>query len=186
MRVLAIDPSLTCAGFAVLEPAQVTPARQAGADIIAKGLLRIPPAKKGMLTRCLALQNDIHEVIGEHRSDVVVVETPLESTRGMGHKRSHTSGPVYGIAVGVAIIAAHQSGRRVLLTSASEWAKQIGAPASGRDKYKAGRVRAVLWHFGEHHRESMGAETVAGNVADAVLMAWWAIKFGVNQKGTTA
>jgi|GEM_PF-6947282 len=108
----------------------------------------------------------------------VVVEFPaaraIPASAG-SFQRSVLTLPTYGCAVGVAYIASatHTNNLAVMTPAADEWPWK-GVPSTKNDPHKEGRVRYAASLFGLSPT-SMGAKSVAGNVADAMLMGSWAM-----------
>lgn len=174
MRYLAIDPSLTCTGYAVLD--------DDGSDagkLVSAG--KIKPRAGSLTDRALEMGNDIYAECERWSPTVIVVELPFAKKRG-GPKsvRSTMTLPNYGIAVGVALAnadrwATEQTGRQnydVVTTPADDWSR--GLPSCRGDDSKGNRVKSACFYYGREP-ESFGCVTDAGNVADAVLMARWAM-----------
>lgn len=114
---------------------------------------------------------------GPHRL-AVVVETPFESRRPpSGAARSVVTLPVYGVAVGMVLGAAHklvhQNNMDTLLTVPSdEWPRGWAPPVKG-DDYKTARVEFVNGLYGLDLVEQGGSKSKAADMADAILLAHW-------------
>jgi len=164
--ILALDPSLTTTGYAVLS----SPERIAG-----MGIIRIKSAP--MLARVNELSSGIAELVRDHTPEWIVVEIPQKggANRGGYSGRAAMSGPVYGIAVGVAIMQAlrHLPPAQVLTPMPMEWVGRGSIPSSKGDPKKVKRSRYVEYAY-RLEPGSLGAASTAGNVADAVLLARWA------------
>ena len=102
----------------------------------------------------------------------VVVEMPQTVTRGKKGKRSAAHLPTYGMAVGMVLAAARTAGVRRITPSATEWTR--GLPGVDGDEYKTKRVRAVTYYYGAGWDKLLSRKQ-AGNVADAALLARWAL-----------
>lgn len=166
--IFALDPSLSCTGFALLS--------RDGATLIDHG--RIGPDCDGdAYSRAASIASlavlEIRKV--KDKLAAVVIEAPQTFTRGMRGKRSAARLPNYGIAVGVITYAVDMelkgAGVTLLRPSASEWTR--GMPGTRGDDDKVRRVQAVERRFGLEIG-SLGAKSVAGNVADAALLGCWA------------
>lgn len=164
MLVVGIDPSMTCTGYAVLS----------GSCVLDAGVIR--PSGKTLTERAHDLWRHCRDIVTTHRGAVVVVELP--AARGIPpdaqgfRRRSALTLPVYGIAVGIVLGAYWASpGARLIAVAADAWTR--GMPSTRGDPRKTGRVRLVEQLYGLG-RGGLGAPTVAGNVADAVLLARYA------------
>jgi hypothetical protein len=169
MKLLTIDPSMTCTGYAVLEG---RPGEQG--TIVQCGCVTTDGSTHGTRVNHLAAQ--LRALRQEARPDLVVVETPFARARG-GPKaqRSAMTLPTYGMAVGAALLVAHE-GRRVVETPSDEWSvgltkgkRRTGAGVLVADDHKGARVAAVQYFYGVDLLETWPASK-AGNVADAILM----------------
>lgn len=178
MIIHAVDPSLTCTGYAVIndDGSENGILIDAGTHIPHKGTLA---------ERALELGADIFDGFRSLRADVCVVELPFAKTRG-GPKatRSAMLLPNYGIAVGMALSAAGRwvadsasvsglmTSRRVVAVPADEWSR--GVPGTMRDPLKTKRVAMAAYLYNRPVSD-FGTKSNAGNVADAVLLARWAM-----------
>lgn len=187
MIYLAIDPSISCTGYGLIQDDGTQYGR-----VIECGTIKPPTTETGSPWSRIrdGLLVDLSALVGSlmltHEISVVIVETPQEWTRGLMGKRSAATLPTYGMAVG-AVLAELESIRkdmsnpfRLMETSASEWTRSAPAArtisASGRrksDPNKTARVEYVreLW---PHAVLPKSKENAAG-AADALLMAKWAM-----------
>lgn len=174
MTTLTIDPSLSCTGYAVFSAAALDSA----------GIIRVPDTGKGRTqwARVAAALDDLTGILQSLPADgsvTVVVETPQTVTRGKRGQRSASSLPGYGMIVGAmlahvrAYIAAKAPGWSLVEVSATVWTK--GYPSTNNDPHKTRRVRAAEYLY-PSAAGKLGAETTAGNVADAILMGDWWVK----------
>lgn len=163
--ILAIDPSLTCTGWAVLH----------GPDTVPHfGLIRTPKAKP-FLDRVVEVCADLASLVVTYSPGAVVIETPATVMAG-GRHRAVVSGATYGFLAGAAyahlMIAARVPVEGV---AATVWTKSLG-PAVSRtrgDPHKQNRVRAVEYMV-PALKGMLGPKTTAGNIADAILLGrWW-------------
>lgn len=112
--------------------------------------------------------------------DTIIVEQPAASARAGGRTftRSVLTLPTYGGGVASVYLAAvcAKPPEGLLTPAADEWPRNFAAPTKG-DDHKQARVAQVRswWQLGP---DSLGVKSKAGNVADAVLMAQWAINRG--------
>lgn len=161
--ILALDPSLSCTGWALLY----------GTNVNEAGTINVP--SKGTVWQRIAVAlDDIDGLIVNAGKITVVVETPQTITRGKMGQRSASSLPNYGMLVGAVLahIRAKHPGVDLREVSATEWTKH--APSTNGDRDKVRRVQAVEYHYPQL-KGKLGAKTKAGNVADAILMGrWWA------------
>ena len=96
VRILAIDPSLRCSGFAVLEK---TGGKVRALDY---GVVKNPP--KLLASGCLvAIRDRIAALIAQHEPECVVIE-------GVIFVQSHRTAITLGAARGAAIVAAAERG----------------------------------------------------------------------------
>jgi crossover junction endodeoxyribonuclease RuvC len=105
MRVLGLDPGLTCAGFGLVE--------QSGGAIrlITYGAIRTP--RVGVPERLHTLYDELSAIIAEHAPAAVAVE------RVLFNANTRTAMSV-GQAAGIALLAASQSGCEVAEYTPSE------------------------------------------------------------------
>lgn len=183
MNVVAFDPSIETAGAACVA--------DGGSRLVNATLIRTDrgerwdtedsPEVRKELVRVMQLAADVGEWLSMHRPSLIVVEFPARTPRpafARGFKaRSALTLPSYGIAVGVivATASAWRDQRRnaghpceILDVAADAWTR--GYPATANDPHKTARVRLVesLYALAAG---SLGCATLAGNVADAVLLA---------------
>lgn len=170
--VFAIDPSIKCTGYAAIRDDGV-----GDGQLVMKGTIS-PPVSRSIVDRCefilAEIRSQIWSAIGHHSADrdFIVIETPQTVTRGKKGQRSASSLPTYGMIVGCLLWGLDERLWDMRHTvSATEWTKR-GIPATYRDTYKELRVRMVESIYGVR-RGGLGAKSVAGNVADAALIARW-------------
>ena len=166
---MGIDPSISCTGYAVLDSEANSDGR-----FIAAGYI-VPTKKGSLVARILDLAAAVEKRIAEQAPDVIVIETPAETGRAMSGQRFSGTAmtiPVYGAAVGACIIAARKSGAVIVGTPSDEWTKRRDTPRCSGDPNKENRVEYVrkVWNILD-----LGPKTLAGNVADALLIARWMI-----------
>lgn len=187
MKVLGIDPSISEAAAALLIADGTTTGRL-------DRIWRIQPKAGPLDERLERLAGDIEDIIEKMDPRVIVVELPADQTRGKGgrgfQRRSVMTLPTYGAAVGAVVIAVkrwapanttHGDALRMFFPSVSAWTKRDVPPAtwrdpktgrSERDDRKRARV-AFVEHLYKLKGGELGPESVAGNAADAVLLARW-------------
>lgn len=173
MLILSFDPSISCTGWAVI--------RDDGSDhgaLIQAGTIK-PRDGDPKEKRIALIYREARDLLDEIEPQVVVAELP--STHG--HNRTSDAGrfqagqPIYGAAVGAVIGAAcctvneakvlRITPPRLLCYGADEWTRRI--PGTRNDPHKTQRVALAARLYGRSP-EDLGAKTVAGNVADAVLL----------------
>jgi hypothetical protein len=162
MRILALDPSSTCTGYAILDDGRV---KEAGR---LRGKTGLPPD-----SRVLAMRDGLREVLMEHRPAVVVVELPVEKqyTTTPGKKSGFA---VWGLAAGA------------IWTVAVDWAENE-CLAGGPGAHVVHRVSNTLWTRGKSKddrrivakgamKEYDPANDPGGDMSDAIALGlwWWA------------
>lgn len=165
--ILAIDPGISCTGYCLLDT--VGP----DGSIHEAGRIVPGPSSKSLGDRARSIVSDINELVHDNGIDAVVIETPQTVARGKRNTRSASTLPTYGVAVGAILAGVHvpDLAERIEV-SATEWTR--GIPTTSRDKDKSNRVMLVERIYGMPSG-SLGPKTTAGNVADAVLLARWAM-----------
>lgn len=166
--ILSFDPGLTTTGFAILS--------SDGKELLDHGVIN-PDCDGDAYSRAASIASlavlEVRSI--RDKLTTVVVESPQTYTKGKGNKRSLATLPNYGIAVGVITYAIDMEikGTEIVLLrpSASSWTR--GFARTKGDEHKTGRVLEVEDRF-KLERGSLGPKTVAGNVADAVLLGCWA------------
>lgn len=188
MRILALDPSLTCTGFATVD----ADGSESGRLIEAGTITPMLPDGAPMVERVRCMGRQVWDALWAAKPGVVVVETPFATPRGgPKQRRSTLTLPNYGVAVGYVLAGAdafrgqinaanppdprapNARPLEVVTVPADEWSR--GLPSTARDPDKTGRVRFAASLYGLEAAD-FGAVSVAGNVADAVLLAWWYLR----------
>lgn len=177
-RVLGIDPGLGCTGLAVVASDKT----RAQGRIVAAGVVRETKAQAAATfpDRLLRLLAEVEAWVEEQEGiEGIVVEFP--AGRGRGPKgqtfgrRSALWLPRYGVVAGALFAdmlgVAARLPARIFAPASDEWPGR-DVPKTGGDEHKKGRVRYVEAQYGLKPGE-LGAATVAGNAADAVLLARW-------------
>ena len=172
MKFLAFDPSISCTGWALLEAHNDT----LDGEFRAGGYI-IPDSREAPLVeRILDLAKAIGERARVTEADCIIIETPAATGRNkaaQSFKGTAITIPVYGAAVGACIVAAAGGHRGIKMRGvpSDEWTKHR-VPSTRSDADKSARVEYVrdLYKVGD-----LGPKSYAGNVADAVLIARWAI-----------
>lgn len=175
MIVFAVDPSLSCSGWAKLDGSGVAPKLIGIGAVMGDDKIRCP------LERGFAMANELMDDFEANCEDVthIIVESPQTVTKGKSGKRSNAHLPSYGVGVmGCYMIlrmgapAATLAGDKLVIetVSATQWAMGMKSD----DKHKSGRVLAVETQF-NLSPGSLGVKTKAGNIADAALLGTWYI-----------
>ena len=153
MKVLALDPSSTCVGYAVLATAR---------QLLDAGRLTPTRERDDANARIRAMAADLRRVLAEYPDAVVVVE----DTSGKVGRGRHGGGgaglAVYGKALGYLIrVVEEATGREPALVLENVWTA---------GKSKAVRQRRVAATFPGYPAD----DDPGGDVADAIgLAAWW-------------
>jgi crossover junction endodeoxyribonuclease RuvC len=128
MRVLGLDPGLTCAGYGLVER------EGPGLRVIDFGAIRTPAGS--VPARLALLYDEISDLIAAHRPDAVAVE------RVLFNANTRTAMSV-GQAAGVALLAAAQARCEVAEYTANE-VKQSVTGFGGADKRQVQSMVARL------------------------------------------
>lgn len=153
MKLLAIDPSSSCSGYAVMSDERT---------LIECGKLKPTRAKDGPNTRIRTMVNEALQLIAEHQPDWVVVE----DTSGKVARRHGGGGgaglAIYGKAVGWFICQMEQRmPGRVTCVVENLWTRGVSKP-------KRQAFIASLY------RPYDPKQDTGGDVADAIgLGRWW-------------
>jgi len=184
VTILALDPSSTCAGWAIL--------RDDGQPPIA-GVIAFPDGMD-IIERLDQIALDVRDLLPESRCpeiDAVVFERPEDSKRGKARQnfkaRGHADMAHFGMAAGALYseVKARLPGRRIYTPTPSQWVGRGRVPSSKGDPHKERRVRWVE-HLYRMPEGALGPKTKAGNVADAVLMARWGLNVASQDRLTSA
>ncbi|MCC6322997.1 MAG: hypothetical protein IT438_16355 [Phycisphaerales bacterium] len=172
MTTLALDPSLSCTGYAALSGRTLDESR-----VIECGTAK--PKADDLFDRLWEIEADCLGLLVKFQPTTVVVERPMDKSFGLIGARGRISAPNYGMAVWcVYRVACEQVGRENIRTpTPAEWVGRGSIPSSQGDKYKEKRVRWVETLYPEW-RGRLGPKTTAGNIADAILLARWSIGMG--------
>ncbi len=155
MRIIALDPSSTCTGYAVMESAET---------LVSAGLLR-PRSSDEAIERITSMACDLRELITECRPRKVVIEVTSGKVAGRHRQRSQGAGlGVYGTAVGamyaVSLIEMGWLRSRVVPIHENTWTH--GVPKAQRQRHCAAAFPAY----------SM-ADDPGADVADAIGLGCW-------------
>lgn len=190
IRVLGIDPSLTCTGWALLESFPTRPQGLAIAHgyIIPFGADRPMHERIGHLAEVLHAEIFKH-FVGDAPLAYCAIEIPENKPRPVAKRgfssRSVLSLPNLGIPVGACITTAlaHFGRDKTRTVAPSDWLTgdipRVGGSDeeeasagkdAGSDPHKVYRVRYAesVWSL---KRDSLGPVSRAGNVADALFIA---------------
>ncbi len=170
--IVALDPSLTCTGYACGD--------RAGNDVDLHELGRItaPAAKKRptVAIRLCEMYQEILDVLCRRLPGVIVIETPArQAGRATGGKKKKGQSVIgqarYGMAVGVALAASwkHQAdvigmprAGQIVTSDADDWTHQVK---------KEERLEAVAQRF-ELYRQIRAKDT-GGDIGDAIALMQW-------------
>lgn len=151
MKILALDPSLTCTGYAVLD----------GSRVIDGGRIRpTSPASTPAAERAREIAREALDVVRSHAPvDVAVVETPAPQAPDDRNRRGQAD---YGLCVGVIIGRLDAiAGLEVVTARADAWTGGVS---------KAKRAAAIAAVHPEYNPDRDGGM----DVADAIGLAdWW-------------
>lgn len=173
MKILSLDPATGETGWAVLTDDGSPDGRLDDYGLIRGADGELEHVMRELYCSALAL-------IASHLPDVAAVELPFAQKRPGGQaRRSVVHLPTYGMAVGVCLAACYAHTRSVYGVPNDEWGRRFPV---GKDQYKTARVLAVEGLYGLE-RGKMGAMSVAGNVADAVLLARYVLLRHVRTDG---
>jgi Holliday junction resolvasome RuvABC endonuclease subunit len=195
MKILALDPSSSCVGYAVLtglDPAdlvdggRITPSKAKGVTAHLpdwlQDHLRSRAAGLGTLTGILSLCSEVRGLIDEHQPDRVVIEIP-SGKAGTASKKQGSGGALgsLGLAAGAVLMAAadhHPDGQAAVVpVSERHWTPR---PRKGADAVSCGG-RGPKWQ----HQAAMAAlyggpdgydpkQDPGADLADAIgLGRWW-------------
>ncbi len=171
MRVLAIDPSLRCTGFAVLERGPGGEAGKAGkARALEYGTVR--NAANLSSSSCLvAIHDRLSELVARYQPDQAAVESVI-------YVQSYKTAIVLGAARGAAILAVAQRGIELFEYPPARVKQAVVGRGSATKDQVAFMVRALLGltetpvadaadalavgltHFQNHHAAALGAATL--------------------------
>lgn len=189
MSVVAFDPGMNHTGAASVSDDART--------LRDRAIFNIKAEDRDLQDRCSELRQDVRAFLELHEPKAVVVEMPAAkgipaSAQGFG-KRSALHLPTYGIAVGTILAEAERYREQrphreitVLCRPSDSWTKRY--PGTKNDPHKTARVRLVESMFGLREGD-LGAESIAGNIADAILLACHGahlITADLKTKGATA
>lgn len=131
MRVLGLDPGLTCAGYGLVEQ------QSRSSRAITYGVIRT--ARVAVPVRLAALYTELRAIIEEHRPDAVAVE------RVLFNANTRTAMSV-GQAAGVALLVAAQMGCDVAEYTPNEVKLAVtgdGAAVKGQMQMMIGRLLSI-------------------------------------------
>lgn len=160
MKILALDPSSTLTGYAVLADART---------VLDVGLIRPNRTRDAANERIRAMATDVLALIGEHRPDVVVVEDTSGKVGRRGRARGMNGAglAVHGKAVGWILSACESAGVRVEPVAENDWTRGV------RKATRQARVAA------EFKGKYDPARDGGGDAADAIGLArWWFVSKG--------
>lgn len=128
--VLGIDPGVSRCGYGMVARSSTAPIA------VAAGLLTTP-VEEPLPKRLLALSNDLDELIGEYRPDVVAVERVFFQT----NVRTAMS---VGQASGLALVAASRHGCEIVQYTANEVKLSVAGDGSAQKAQVQRMVQSLL------------------------------------------
>ncbi len=152
MILLAIDPSSTCTGYAVMSDCMT---------ILDAGLLKPDKTRDPAIIRIVAMNRSLGRVLREYRPDQIVIETPNAHTAGRIAGRV-MGNAIYGFAAGVMFHTCVISNKNTEPVDAQLWTR--GVP-------KLKRQQNVCVAFPKRYSPETDR---GGDIADAIgLGVWW-------------
>lgn len=158
MKILSLDPSSTCCGYAVMT----------GADRAEEfGILWPEKRRSSYEARSMSLAGQVYSLAYEFRPQAIVIEIP--STH-VNHRRNGGAGAgltAYAFAVGAAAgwLNAVPGGITAHYVNVDEW--------TGKQK-KAARLAVVRGIFPRYGRECVNGFDKGGDAGDALALGrWW-------------
>lgn len=155
MKILALDPSSTRTGYAVMK---------SPTEIVEAGYLRPLRSKDAALTRILTIRSSLVELLHEHLPNKICIEIPSGKVGG-GQRRgaSASAMAIYGMAVGMVFATCLGLRLRVKAVNEREWTRRM--PKVRRNQLIAAQFPA--------YREQLNKDS-GGDVGDAIGLALWA------------
>lgn len=155
MKILSIDPSSSCTGYAVFD----------GRSLIECGTFKPKPSDTANV-RIEAMAQDLRDTIAEHAPLVLLIEDTSGKV-GRRHKGGGAGLAIYGKSIGYMLATARATpGLRVITVLENEWTRGVSkdtrtARLAGLRGYDAG-------------------QDPGGDAADAIGLAlWWIARQGV-------
>ena len=166
MNLLAIDPSSTRTGYAVMDDGSVGGTVGGPPALIDCGYLTGRRKKDGYMTRIRAMGEDLDALLREHAPGVIVIEVSSGKV-GRRHGGGGAGLAVYGTAVGWLARACFdwiaRSGGVLCPIEENEWTR------GEAKRVRAGRIAAIYPAWAA----ALAADT-GHDVADAIgLGVWW-------------
>jgi len=169
MKILALDPSSTCTGYAVLLEER----------IIEAGRIRGKSRSDTVIARVLAMRGELMEILHEHDPWAVVIELPLEKQWTRHPERKSGMAVWAGAAWALWAFAHEWALERACLNDALR-IERGAAPdnpaiypipntwTAGRSKEDRKASVAILWPA------YLTARDPGGDIADAICLGlWW-------------
>jgi len=170
MIILALDPSSTCTGCALLDDSEAT--LNGTPRLIEAGLIRPARPRARSFERVESMTVDVSQLLNTHSPNVILVEFPSTHT-GARHQGAGFGLAVYGFAVGAMwqccrqwlSDAAHsprtvQASRGCSCILADNWTRRVA---------KSVRQRQISLLFPSYR----AADDPGGDIADALGLALW-------------
>ncbi len=152
MLVLAIDPSSTRTGYALLKDSMT---------ILDAGLLKPNKTRDPAIKRVIAMTKDVRALLYDYRPDVALVEMPHKH-----NKPRHKNLAIYGVAAGTMLWVCyefnlHSEEGETHPVNAETWTEKIS---------KDIRQDLIQMQFDQYDP----AKDPGGDIADAIGLAlWW-------------
>jgi hypothetical protein len=182
--ILAIDPSTTLTGWALLD---------GGAHLLEAGFLRPDKTRDPSMARVSAMIDGLEELIERRQPRAVIVEVP-SGKAGTGSRRGASSSlAIYGFGAGRLFEAArellhYQHAKRhhtdgVFAINERTWTR--GYREGNRTLSKAARQQLIAAIYPTYAASTATARDTGGDVADAIgLGRWWILH--PDQQGAAA
>ena len=167
---LGVDPSLSCTAWALVKDDGQKLTLVHASKFSSKTDQDVWTRARSI---CDALHSDLLPWLDDQMIDVAAVEMPMTSMFGVKDRtRSATSLPGYGVCVGsvALLVESWMAKHRFHAPAAGVWSR--GIPTG--EKNKSYRVEVVQRYMGVDLAATHGV-TKAGDVADAALLAKWAL-----------
>lgn len=156
MTLLAIDPSSTLTGYAVMADRMT---------ILDAGLLKPDKTRDPAIMRIIAMTKELTALISEYEPDTILVEMPSTSHGQAVSRGAGAGAATYGLAVGVMYWECYNSSdykSPPVPVGAQEWTK--GIP-------KLKRQQNICMMFPDRYNPEKDR---GGDIADAIgLCCWW-------------
>ena len=159
MKILAIDPSSTKTGFALLDESE---------NLLEAGTLRPNKTTDAAEYRIAAMCQDIENLLMISDPNIIVIEWTSGKVGKRRHKGSGAGLAVYGMAIGAiwrtaVIWAAKRVSKQVITIYENEW-------TAGKSKTRRSELIKTLYPAIDFSKDT------GGDIADAIGLATWYIR----------